>query len=62
MSAPTVNTIDDIYSFTISARTVFDKVNFIIDPPCDNNVKKKDNIFVNDEALFQFINAMDGRL
>ena len=55
------DTIDDIYSSTISAHTVFDKVNFIIAPPCDNNVKKKDNIFVK-EALFQFINSIDRRL
>ena len=55
------DTIDDIYSTTISAHTVFDKVNFIIAPPCNNNVKKKDNIFVK-EAMLQLINSIDRRL
>ena len=41
--------------------SVTDRVNFIIAPPCDNNINMKDNIFVK-EALFQFIVNIDRKL
>jgi len=38
------DTIDVIYSSTNSGHSALNKVNFIIAPPCDNNVKKQDYI------------------
>ena len=41
-----------------SGHSVTDRVNFIIAAPCDNNITKKENVFVR-EALFQFIDIQE---
>jgi len=44
------------YAYTYAKSNCYglDKVTFIICQPCDNNILKKDNIFIKD-ALFQYI-------
>jgi len=55
------DTVDGVYDFAKSGHNVTDRVNFIFAPPCDNNITKKEDIFVK-EALLQFIANIDGKL
>ena len=49
--------IEDIYTYAKSNCSSYDQVTFIISPPCDNNISKKDNICIKD-ALFQCISKI----
>jgi len=53
--------IEDIYTYAKSNCSGLDKVTFIISPPGDNNISKKDNICIKD-ALFQYISKIGMKL
>jgi len=55
------DTVEGVYNFAKSGHSVTHRVNFIIPPPCDNDINMKENLFVK-EALFQFIANIDRKL
>jgi len=52
---------EDKHTYAKSNCSGLDKVTFIISPPCDNNISKKDNICIKD-ALFQYISKIGMKL